>query len=353
MAKLNDRSFYFARIAVFVYLILVAFVSLNPFHFDFSNSLMPWDWLFAPTPKYIPIFDVQSNIIAYLPLGFLTVFALYPRLKKWSALFFSVCLGILYSGTMESLQTYLPTRIPSLIDLYSNGLGMLLGALFAIPLSPAWLSGNRVERLRESYFGKHQGFFIILLLCMLAQTYPQNAWLGMGDLGYLFTRVSPYWEIPIGNTSQEILITALSSFAIGSFALFGMKSSDKSLRAVTIFFILMFLFRAVMVQFQFRQEGIFQWWDISLVIGFLIGYLLIYLANMASKKSQWYLATFALILQCVIVNLLPKNPYFLAQLEQLRQGNMIHLNGLLGWISMMWPYAAILFLFGNKNLKVS
>ena len=352
MSQFNSKSFYFARVMLLVYLVLVAYVSLTPFNFDLGRDLRPWDWLFAPTPRYIPLFDVKSNIIAYLPLGFFMVFALYTRVRKWQALLFSVVFGSLFSGTLESLQTYLPTRIPSLIDLYSNSLGMLLGALFAIPLSPGWLSGNRVEKIRAYYFGKHQGFFILLLLCLVAQIYPQNAWLGMGDWGLAAMRISPYWTIPLDNASQAILITTLAVVGIGNFALFGMRRQASVLRVIGLFFLAMFLVRALIAQFQFGQGGNFHMWNLSIMIGLLIGSLLIYLASLARKHTQWYLAILALTGQCVIVNLLPNNPYYLAQLELLPQGNLTHLNGVLGWLALMWPYLAIVFLCKSKRFHL-
>lgn len=353
MSKLNNKPFYFARITLFIYSFLLAYLSLTPFNFDLSYPLQPWDWCFAPTPRYIPIFDVVTNILAYTPLGFLLVFAVYPQLRKGQALLISMVLGLLFSAVLESMQSYLSTRIPSMIDWYSNGLGMLLGALFAIPLSPEWLSGNILERVRESYFGKYQGFFILLLLCLIAQIYPQNAWLGMGDFGYNVTKISPYWSIPLDNASQEVLITALAVIGIGNFALFGMKRSSKPLKVIAVFFLVMIIFKGVISELQFGQTKNMQWLSASMSMGALIGCGSVYLASKLNKKMQWYLASVTLIGLCLIVNLLPNNPYFLSQLEQLPQGNLIHLNGLLGWISLVWPYLAILLLLRSKHIELN
>ncbi|MEM5979678.1 hypothetical protein J4V91_26730, partial [Escherichia coli] len=47
--------------------------------------------------------------------------------------------GLLLSGAMEAIQTYLPTRVSSNVDLATNTLGALLGRLVMLPFacSPA------------------------------------------------------------------------------------------------------------------------------------------------------------------------------------------------------------------------
>ena len=64
-----------ARAMGLSYALLIVYVSLNPFDFDFSNGLSAWAWLDAPTPRFITLFDVLANILAYIPFGFLIVFA--------------------------------------------------------------------------------------------------------------------------------------------------------------------------------------------------------------------------------------------------------------------------------------
>lgn len=61
------------------YAFLIFYVSLNPFDFDFQNGISIWAWLDAPLPRFITLFDVSVNVLAYIPFGFLLVFASYPR----------------------------------------------------------------------------------------------------------------------------------------------------------------------------------------------------------------------------------------------------------------------------------
>lgn len=343
------KPFYLAQLLLILYLCLVIYTSLTPFNFLLDSHLLPWAWLLAPTPRYIPIFDVITNIVGYLPFGFLMVFSLYPRLLKWPAFIGTLFLGIFVSGCLESLQTYLPTRIPSSIDWYSNTLGVLIGALFALPFSPQWLSGNKAERIRESIFGEHQGFLLLLLLCPFAQIYPQNAWLGMGDFGLQITRISPFWSFPLNNASQEILITSLATLSIGTTFLFGVRKKASPLKLIGGLLIFMVFLKLLISQFQFGQTGASIWWSASVGVGLATGFLLIFLANFLSRKSIWKLSMLSLVCLIVFVNILPYNPYFFNLLEQLPQGKMIHINGLFAWISIVWPFLAMILLLKSRN----
>ena len=345
----KTKPFYLAQLLLILYLCLVIYTSLTPFNFLLDSHVLPWSWLLAPTPRYIPIFDVITNIVGYLPFGFLMVFSLYPRLLKWSAFIFTLFLGILVSGCLESLQTYLPTRIPSSIDWYSNTLGVLIGALFALPFSPQWLSGNKAARIRESIFGEHQGFFLLMLLCPLAQIYPQNAWLGMGDFGLQLTRISPFWSFPLNNASQEILITSLATLSIGTVFLFGMRKKVSPLKLIGGLLFFMVFLKLLISQFQFGQTGASKWWSISVLVGLVIGLILTIFANFLSRKSIWLLGMISLSGLIVLVNILPYNPYFYNLLEQLPQGKMTHINGLFAWISIIWPFLAMILLLKNRN----
>jgi VanZ family protein len=346
--KKSDQPFYLARLTFVVYLCLVSYASLTPFNFSFGSHLVPWLWVSAPIPKYIPTFDVLSNIIGYLPFGFLMIFSLYPQSIKWRAFLVCLLMGSIFSGILESLQTYLPTRIPSNIDWVLNIIGVVIGSLFALPLSPQWLSGNKAERIRESIFGHHQEFFLMMVLCLFAQIFPQNAWLGMGDLGLSFTRISPYWTLPLSNVSQEILITSIATLGLGSFFLFGMKKEAAPLKIISLFILVMLVLKFLVSQFQFGSAS---WWSASIIIGMIIGYILTFLAQLFSRNILWGISLFNLCSLIILVNVLPHNPYFFDVLEQLPQGKMMHFNGLFEWISIVWPFLAIAILFKNRKIQ--
>ena len=89
----------------------------------------PWAFLSDAMPRYWTWFDLIVNILGYIPLGALSVLALYPFLRGFKAILLTTCAGIGLAMLMEAGQTYLPTRVPSNLDLLTNALGVFLGSL--------------------------------------------------------------------------------------------------------------------------------------------------------------------------------------------------------------------------------
>ena len=84
-----------ARMIGLGYVLLIIYASIYPYNFNVSVGAGILDWITAPIPKYITSFDVFTNILGYAPLGFFTVFAVYPRLKLYRALIVAMLLGAL------------------------------------------------------------------------------------------------------------------------------------------------------------------------------------------------------------------------------------------------------------------
>ena len=192
------------------YALLIVYVSLNPFDFDFGNGVSAWAWLDAPAPRFITLFDVLVNILAYIPFGFLIVFAAYPRWRNFVALGIAFALSGFLAFSVETLQAWLPTRIPSQMDWWANVFGGLLGGLLAIPLGPQWLSGSAVRRRFDQWFGLNWAACALFILFPWSQIYPQSSWLGTGVWGHAIFGSIDWGTVVINHVAQETIITALS-----------------------------------------------------------------------------------------------------------------------------------------------
>jgi VanZ family protein len=157
---------------------LIFYVSLSPFDFDFQNGISIWAWLDAPLPRFITLFDVSVNVLAYIPFGFLLVFASYPRWQNFVALGMAIGLSVTLAFGVETFQSWIPSRIPSLMDWWANVFGGLLGALLAIPLGPQWLSGSAVRRRFDQWFGLNWAMCALFLLFPWSQSTPRAPGLG-------------------------------------------------------------------------------------------------------------------------------------------------------------------------------
>ncbi|MFZ6775122.1 VanZ family protein, partial [Undibacterium sp. SXout7W] len=109
---------------------LIVYASWYPFSGWHNQGLSPLIFLETTSmPRYWTKFDAITNVVGYIPLGMLIVYALYPRFKGVAALLMAAASGVLISGLMEGVQTYLPSRVSSNLDFYTNAAGCALGAV--------------------------------------------------------------------------------------------------------------------------------------------------------------------------------------------------------------------------------
>ena len=117
------------RYLTLAYGLLIAYACLHPFT-DWQPTGLPWfDYLAAPWPKYYRVNDIVLNVLGYLPLGFVLAAAWPVHWPRVRVVALTVLAAAVLSLSLETLQTLLPTRVASNVDLGANVAGALLGAL--------------------------------------------------------------------------------------------------------------------------------------------------------------------------------------------------------------------------------
>ena len=109
--------------------VLIVYACLHPFTGWRDPGLPLLDFLTAPWPRYYSQTDLIVNVLGFVPFSFALVPALGGRLRPGWAVFAAVTIAGLLSLGLETLQNFLPSRVPSNVDLGCNTLGVLLGAL--------------------------------------------------------------------------------------------------------------------------------------------------------------------------------------------------------------------------------
>lgn len=123
-------------------LLAIIYLSLYPFQGWELRRPTPFSWLYNGLPRFYSLGDLVVNVLAYAGFGYVTVLWLRAWMRPGHALLLASVLSFLLSFGMESLQSYLPRRVPSLIDLVTNGGGGVMGALVAVAV-------QRVPRLSQ------------------------------------------------------------------------------------------------------------------------------------------------------------------------------------------------------------
>jgi glycopeptide antibiotics resistance protein len=111
-------------------LVLIVLITLWPFDFSFGDTLLR-------TSRSIMLVgwgkssesDVLLNAVLFIPFGF-GLASVLPRRRRLAgltslALVFGGCFALAY--TIEVLQQLMPSRFPSLRDVFANSFGGILG----------------------------------------------------------------------------------------------------------------------------------------------------------------------------------------------------------------------------------
>lgn len=181
-----------AGIFALAYALLLIYASLHPLQGWQSTARSFWDMLLAPWPRYWTGFDVAANVLAYLPLGWLSYLALRTqRAAPWHA----ILLAVLLSLSMEGVQGFLASRVASNLDVLANTLGAALGiGLASIMVSRACARGADMPAgppasacaAASAAAPAPLAWAQVLLLCgLLAQAAPVVPWLQFGDVTLL------------------------------------------------------------------------------------------------------------------------------------------------------------------------
>ena len=350
-----------SRAALLAYLLLIVYASWFPFTGWRNNGLPLLGFMNLVKQRYWTGFDVMVNIVGYVPLGVLLVLALYPLVRGvWAALLATI-IGFLVSGTMEAVQNFLPSRVPSNLDLLTNSAGAFIGACLGPFLARGLLLEGRLNRLRRRWFAPHasQGL-VLLMLWPLAQIYPQSFLFGHGQvlpivsgwLSKLFDEeidlVAMLRQGPAMSVEQywlsETIITACGMTGAALTLLCLLRRGAPRYTLVLLMVGAALVMKALASSLLFRPDNAFVWITPGAEGGFLIGLIMLAGLAFAPQLAQRRLAVVSLILSLIVVNTIPANPYFTLTLQGWVQGKFLNFNGAAQFLSLLWPFFALWFL---------
>ncbi|TWG85279.1 VanZ family protein [Cupriavidus gilardii J11] len=357
-----------ARVALLCITLLMIYASLYPLAGWTDNGISPWAYLSAPKPRYITDFDLLTNVLGYCPFGALVVLSLYPRITGARAALVAFVAGVALSGALEALQTWLPNRIPSNIDLMTNALGALLGGTLVAPAASTMVDRGTLRRLRVAWFEPHASFAIVLLaLWPFAQIFPQEHLLGMGGMVRQWLSDPDSWPMqmlqsvfpklldlqeqigPRPDDMQrqqllESLITACAWIGTGLFASVAMRRQAPVLRILATLLASALLLKALAADWQFPGTNAFAWLSEGGRFALITSSLALVLLVRLPRWLRGVLAMATLLTLVILTNVLPSNPYAWVSDEAWRLARLVHFNSLAQWLGWLWPFLAFCYL---------
>jgi VanZ family protein len=331
------------RLLFAVYALLVAYASLYPFEGWRDPGLSPFTYLGAALPRYVSSFDIFVNVLGYVPFGYLGVAALQARLRPGAALAVATLAALLLSLVLEALQSYLPARFPSNLDVACNVAGAAFGAALALGLLPR-LGG---QRLRERGFlpGPDIDFGLVLIaLWLFVQLNPATLLFGAGDLRPLLAPGPGRSHAPEFFIRIEAVIAAANLVAVG-LLLSALVAQGRPARAMLVALVAAALaVKAAAFAILMRSEQVFAWFTPGAQAGLAAGLAVALAAFALPRTARLVLAAVLVMAATVLVNLAPPNPYLTASLKVWQQGHFLNFNGLTRLVGALWPFAALGYL---------
>lgn len=343
------------------YAALIVYASLYPFSEWRDQGIAPWAYITAPWPKYWTGFDFGINVVGYGPLGFLAAIAVLrtrPSAGGLQAVLRATLVGGLIAFAMETLQSYLPARIPSNVDLGLNTLGALLGAMLAAGLERFGVVAHWHRTRADWFVDDARGALVLLALWPLALLFPAAVTFGLGQVfERLETAVSEWlldtpfidW-LPLRQFELEPLVPGVELLCVMLGAL---------VPCLLVFFITRSVARRALLLPAILAVGVgvtalsaalsygpphaWAWLSLPVQVGIaavgVVGVPMLW----APRRLCAALLLVALILHLSLLNQAPESAYFAQTLARWEQGRFIRFHGLAQWLGWLWPFATLAY----------
>ncbi len=343
---------------------LTVYASLYPFADWRDQGISPLNFLFAPWPRYWTGFDVGINLAGYAPLGFLLVLAALRSARiKW-AVSAAVLAAALLSLCMEALQSYLPSRVPSNVDLLLNIAGAWVGGC------TAWLlekigALQRWSRFRDRWFAIDAGGALALLvLWPVALLFPASVPMGLGQV---FERLelalaealadTPFLDwLPVRDIELQPLVPGAELLCVALGALIPCLLAYCVIRAVwqrAVFALVMLTAglaaSGLSAALSYGPEHAWAWLDAPVRAGLVLAALLALLLLPVRRRGAAAFTLLALAIHLGLLNQAPASAYFAQTLQTWEQGRFIRFNGMVQWLGWLWPYAALFYVLARLS----
>jgi VanZ family protein len=334
-----------ARYLALAWFGLVVYGSLHPFTGWRDTGVSPIAFLEGGWPRYWTVFDLVTNVAVYLPLGFFLTLALNGLPGRFTALILAVLLAGGVSFSMETLQTWLPSRVPSNLDLACNSLGGLFGALWAQSVGPRVFA--RLAALEHRLIAPipHAELGLTLLgLWLLVPLSPETLLFGAGDLRHIFGLTG---AVPFAAESFVMIEAAITAFNVVAVGLLVRMLCARLLFAyliVPLFLLLCLGIATVAAAVLINPSDAFAWLTPGAKLGLLVSSGVLAIAVALPATPRLMLTALTLMAGTVLVNMAPPNPYSEAALAVWRQGHFLNFNGLTRLAATLWPFLTLPFL---------
>lgn len=347
-----------------LYSALIVYASLYPFDGWRWPPVPLWSFLTLPWPRWWTVADLVFNLIGYLPYGMLVFVALVrsgwgPR-AAWAA----ACLaGGGTSLAMETLQNFLPQRVPSNVDAALNLAGASAGAALGA-LVHALGGVQRWQTVRDRWFvPRSAGGLALLVLWPVGLLFPLPLPLAVGQAiprvrdgviallqgtsaqswaeQWLRAGPAPGGLTPAGDFVVVVLGMLGPSLVAFAVSLPGWRRAVLSAGALGLGVAATTLSTAM----NFAPQHALAWATTEVSNALVVAAVLALALAWLPRRAAAALGLMTLTALVLLVAQAPADPYYAISLQAWEQGRFIRFHGAAQWVGWLWPYAAMVHLF--------
>lgn len=346
------------------YALLITYASLYPFT-GWRYTADPW-WLYLVSwPYYWLRFDVISNFVGYMPLGLLAGISLTsqrPKARNWPLLLAVGWACCALSFGVETIQNYLPGRVPSLADLLLNSAGAWAGVgLAAMAVRYGWI--GHWQRWRDRSMTAHsRGLFVLVFIWPLTLLYPSHLPFALGQvyepliagLQHYFPRAEAVLQHLPRSLDFEVMSSWQQSASVAIGLLLPLWTLDLFLYRPSSRFIghgLVFvtgtLSLALGYALNYEPAHAWIWLTPSVQHGMWAAAAISLLTLWLPRLPLYLLLLGSLVLQLFALNYSRVSSFAALEIERWQQGQFVRFYGLSEWLGWLWPFvlAALLLLY--------
>ncbi|MBC7958076.1 MAG: VanZ family protein [Cytophagales bacterium] len=362
--RLGRRHRSSAAPLALLYAALIIYASLSPFVGWKQPTNVPFFGLgHMPWVPWWSGFDVVANLLGYIPLGALLFGAQVRsgRAVGVSALT-TLLVGTALSFGMESLQNWLPRRVPSSVDWLLNTAGTVMGLLLAVAVRA--LGGvDRWQVLRDRWFITHSaGGIALLLLWPVGLLFPAPVPFGLGQVlvrlqelvasaldgtpwavwvdGWVYARDA---LTPLSRGAEWVTIV-LGFLAPCLVAFSVMQRGWRRALQVPAALAVGLAATTLSTALNFGPQHALAWLTPAVLPALVVGAALAVALALVPRRGAAGVGLVALTALVALVAQAPTDPYFAESLQAWEQGRFIRFHGAAQWVGWLWPYAALVYL---------
>jgi VanZ family protein len=318
-------------------------------------------------PRYYSHADIASNVAAYVIFGLLFALGWFTRKRPWLAAVLASLAGALLSLLLESLQSYLPTRVPSLLDFSANAAGAVLGGALGALVGYFRTQGREGPSpvSRQWYEQGPTIGWALLIIWLVSQLPTQRllfstghlgAWLpdALPSLGQLLPEAVGGLDALVPQSLRplhETLVVALMICTVGVLVMDLVRSAGWRIVWITALLGVALGLRVVSSPRFESSRRLLVWLTSGAQAGLLLGALALYLIGAFQRRTRLILGSALVLLGLLFVNVAPADPFFQTT-QAAAQGVLTpaltpSLRSLVGALGAFWPLLALAYFIGR------